>query len=406
MIELLHIKYFEGHEDSTIEFTSGLNLIIGESNAGKSSIIRAMGVVCDNLWQKDMVRTGHTFCEVFLKATNGWVECKRGEGINEWKTFDGKEERSYKNIGTGVPDEVTQILGIGRKKWGEISDMPNFMFQLDKHYMLSEIDGKRASSNLVARMMDNAIGLGGMEELIKALSSDLLRDKKALTEKSTQISELKSTMLDETIYASYKDIVSQCHSLFDDLEKTLESYSDAVELFASYRESVRVRDKISERSLVGFDFDILESELDLAHNMELLADSLIEARNKLVLLPDWSTLGINSAEKEYDEISGLCALYEALERLQKNEQRLKVVDVVCSLPVDDYDNDLDELSKMIKDCTDAIELIKHHSNKYGILCAMKVRMAMDSKEFAKNENRFNELKIELGVCPLCGSSLK
>ena len=49
--------------------------------------------------------------------------------------------------------------------------------------MLSEIGDKKATSNMIARMMDNAIGLGGMEDLIKDISTDLLKDKKWLTEK-------------------------------------------------------------------------------------------------------------------------------------------------------------------------------------------------------------------------------
>ncbi len=51
---------------------------------------------------------------------------------------------------------------MGEKNRGDFKEMPNFMFQLDKHYMLSEIDGKKATANMIARMMDNAIGLGGM----------------------------------------------------------------------------------------------------------------------------------------------------------------------------------------------------------------------------------------------------
>lgn len=406
MIELLRVRYFEGHEDSTVEFTDGLNLIIGESNAGKSSIIRALGVVCDNLWQKDMVRTGHTFCEVFLKATNGWVECKRGEGINEWKTFDGKEERSYKNIGTGVPEEVTQILGIGRKKWGEISDMPNFMFQLDKHYMLSEIDGKKASSNLVARMMDNAIGLGGMEELIKALSSDLLRDKKSLTEKTAQISELKGSMIDETIYASYQEIVSDCHKLFDEFNETIKEYSDAVELFEQYRELVRVQKKIAETSLDGFDFDALSSELVCIDDMTAASSLLHSAHNRLISLPNWPDIGVDDIDADYTKLSNLCELLGLLEQLQCKEKRRKEIGVACSLPILDYENDFQELSELLSNYTFGNEILNRSSNKVAVLCGLRARMGMEGREFAEKESRFEELKKELGVCPLCGSELK
>jgi hypothetical protein len=49
---------------------------------------------------------------------------------------------------------------------GDTKDVPNVMYQLEKHYMLSEISGKSCTSNLIARIFDKVIGLGGMEELI------------------------------------------------------------------------------------------------------------------------------------------------------------------------------------------------------------------------------------------------
>ena len=38
----LHLKDYQAHKDTTINFTQGLNIIIGESDMGKSSILRAL----------------------------------------------------------------------------------------------------------------------------------------------------------------------------------------------------------------------------------------------------------------------------------------------------------------------------------------------------------------------------
>ena len=66
MIKRVTLYNFESHEDTTITFNENLNLIVGISNSGKSSLIRAMGVVVNNNWTKDMVRTGCDFCRVTL----------------------------------------------------------------------------------------------------------------------------------------------------------------------------------------------------------------------------------------------------------------------------------------------------------------------------------------------------
>ena len=62
MIKSVSIQNFEAHEDTTVQFGDGMNSIVGLSNSGKSAIIRALMVVVDNEWSKEMVRTGYEFC--------------------------------------------------------------------------------------------------------------------------------------------------------------------------------------------------------------------------------------------------------------------------------------------------------------------------------------------------------
>jgi chromosome segregation ATPase len=50
MLKSLRIINFESHKDTTINFTDGFNVIIGQSDGGKSSIIRAIAAVCYNMW--------------------------------------------------------------------------------------------------------------------------------------------------------------------------------------------------------------------------------------------------------------------------------------------------------------------------------------------------------------------
>ena len=143
MIKRIALKNFESHEDSTIEFSDGLNLIIGQSNQGKSSIVRALAMVVANRFDRDSVRTGAKYCSVTVETEKGTVTAERGEDTNHWiiETPQGKKE--YRNIGSSVPSEVLEVLGMGERARGEIKELPNIMFQLEKHYMLSEIDGKK-----------------------------------------------------------------------------------------------------------------------------------------------------------------------------------------------------------------------------------------------------------------------
>ena len=264
MIKSVSIQNFEAHEDTTIEFGEGMNSIVGLSNSGKSAIIRALMVVVDNEWSKEMVRTGFEFCRVKVETERGWVEAERGEKVNRWRCQEGDGEvQFYQKVGTTVPELATKILGMGkRERGGGISELPNFQTQLEKHYMLAEVGEKKATSNMIAVMMDNAIGLGGMEDLIKDFSSDLLTDRKWLTKKQEEISDLKTLILDEKIFNSYENEVAEISRLQKEIEE-LDSELSIAESFLSRYDTAKSRKDAADTRLAAFpDCDGLEGKLE------------------------------------------------------------------------------------------------------------------------------------------------
>jgi len=47
-IASIHIKNYRGLKDHSIEFNQGINVIIGENNAGKTTILKALGLIFDS----------------------------------------------------------------------------------------------------------------------------------------------------------------------------------------------------------------------------------------------------------------------------------------------------------------------------------------------------------------------
>lgn len=58
MLKSLHIKNFAIIEEQNVEFDSGLNIIIGETGAGKSIILDAIGILLGKRASQDMIRRG------------------------------------------------------------------------------------------------------------------------------------------------------------------------------------------------------------------------------------------------------------------------------------------------------------------------------------------------------------
>lgn len=68
MLQQLRIKDFAIIDDLTIKFRSGLNVLTGETGAGKSIVVDAFGLALGERAQTDMIRTGRneTIIEAFL----------------------------------------------------------------------------------------------------------------------------------------------------------------------------------------------------------------------------------------------------------------------------------------------------------------------------------------------------
>ena len=70
MITNLHIKNIGIIEDLEINFNKGMNVLTGETGAGKTLIIDALGIICGGRFSKEMIRKGenHSFVELCIYA--------------------------------------------------------------------------------------------------------------------------------------------------------------------------------------------------------------------------------------------------------------------------------------------------------------------------------------------------
>ena len=410
MIKSVSIQNFEAHEDTTVEFGDGMNSIVGLSNSGKSALIRAIMVVVDNEWDKDMVRTGYEFCRVKVETERGWVEAERGEKVNRWRCKEGDNEiQLFQKVGTSVPELATKILGMGKRDRGNgISELPNFQTQLEKHYMLAEVGDKKATSNMIAVMMDNAIGLGGMEDLIKDFSADLLKDRKWLNEKQAEIVDLKTRIIDEKIFQQYENNVETIGKMSDSINRmdsdieTADGYfsrhSNAKDKADDALRRLNVIPDCNEMSDIADDIDTLSGGISIVERAVALEASLKKAT---------VVAGIDS-----NEMAGIVERYDVLDKTIENcvriiecEKKLQDVNEVVSIDNDAIEllkSDVEEMTNKIgkaeRELDNARDVWKRQSN------ASKESKALAS-ELKNTEEEFERLKDELGVCPLCGAKL-
>jgi DNA repair protein SbcC/Rad50 len=112
MIESLEIENFQNWKKAELHFSPGFNLIIGESNHGKSAIMRALELVATNRplgnayinWDgsKDPMT-------IVLNKNGASIARIKGENIDEY----WMDDIDYKALRGGVPQDIQNFLNLG-----------------------------------------------------------------------------------------------------------------------------------------------------------------------------------------------------------------------------------------------------------------------------------------------------
>ena len=81
MLVELHIKDFAIIDELTVTFSNGLNILSGETGAGKSIIINAVNLILGDRAQSDLIRTGSEEAVVEAMFSLPIVESPLGEEV-------------------------------------------------------------------------------------------------------------------------------------------------------------------------------------------------------------------------------------------------------------------------------------------------------------------------------------
>jgi len=182
MIKSIQLKNFQCHRDRTIEFGTGVNAIVGDSDVGKSALLRAFQWVAFNRPAADSLMT-HGAKEMSVTViTDSHILSRFKSSTKNGYSLDGVE---YLAIGRDVPEDISQALGLT-----EIS----FQRQFDSPFLLSESAGE------VGRQLNELVDL----TIIDRTTSNINRRVKD-TNKTIKVLEVQSEKQKEEL-AQYKQL--------------------------------------------------------------------------------------------------------------------------------------------------------------------------------------------------------
>lgn len=345
MLNELHIENIAVIEKADISFAPGLNVLTGETGAGKSIIIDSIGAVLGERVSRDLVRRGAekgTVTAVFdADCAAAWLEENEidsdGELIIQRRiTLDGKS--SCRICGTPVTAAQLKELAAmlvdihGQNDGRQLMDERRHMAYLDSFGHLDDaLAAYRAEYDRFSAIKKEMAALS-MDEIEKARLSDSLK---------YQIEELERA----NIKPGEKDTLSARRDLLRNSEKLTEALDEAFSaLYGGDDNAVSMSQNAAYYAAKAANY---APELEQAANA--VNDAAFALADAAETLRDFKD-SLDFSPEEYDNIETRLSLLNKLERKYgRTDEELCVYLDECRRKLDDIEYADDRLVKLEKE---------------------------------------------------------
>ncbi|MBC7195079.1 MAG: DNA repair protein RecN [Caldisericia bacterium] len=248
MLKNLTVKNFAIIEDLSIEFDKGLNVITGETGAGKSILITALGIALGNKFSKEMFREGED--RIYLTTT-----------------FDVSSNKKIKNflIDNGIDEDILffqrEITRDGKQKFKINGMVVPYSIYREIGERLIDIHGQHEPQSLLDKskhleLLDRFIG----EEFLKKRESfkELLIHFKEINKEIEEIINKKEERERRKDYLTYvvneierekiseeeeEDLIKK-REILKNISKLKEVYSEAFKIIEGEDKELNILDSI------------------------------------------------------------------------------------------------------------------------------------------------------------------
>ncbi len=382
MINSIETKNYHSHKNTKIIFDSGVNIIAGNSDAGKSDILRQAKWVFANRPMGDSIKSWGMDKEdetnVCLTMPEGVCSKKRIGSKAIYELEINSQKTTLEAVKTDVPIEIQDLFNLSEF---------NFQGQHSGYLLLNDSPGE------VAKKLNDLVGLGIIDTMFRNLASKALENKRKSEEEikraeflTIEIDKLSYLDIINTKLQSIKllidkynnDIINQARlsNLINDYEITndkIKKFSPILKLVGQHKDlqkQIQCFQTLQERysrisgittkiivcqSIIKKDFPLLSMEInakDLQKQIQFVKEKQIKLdrlRNFVKTITDIQTK--IESEKEwllvdipYREIKELTIDYQS----KKNDYlKLKKIIVGCKL-AENTTKEVNELNMLVE----------------------------------------------------------
>lgn len=160
-VDSLAVDGFQAIIGVCLELDPGVNVIVGESDVGKSSLIRALQGLVENPRGDGFVNNKSGRCRVVVRAGDDAVSWSKPD--NEYQVND---DTPFRKIGASVPDDVLHAVNMAPLELDKFARSINIVGQDDPKFMVHD---KEAD---VARMLGAVTRLQPVYQAMRLASTD------------------------------------------------------------------------------------------------------------------------------------------------------------------------------------------------------------------------------------------
>ncbi|WP_332630600.1 AAA family ATPase [Halalkalibacter flavus] len=465
-IRAVRLENFQSHLDTFVEFSNGLNVIVGQSDSGKTAILRGIRWALYNQPRgTDFIRVSGDFVRVTVTFENETVITRERTGSKNRYIIkkEGEQELVLEGFGIHVPEEVMKAHGMDHLRIDHDNElMIHLSQQLDGPFLLENTSSIRAKAlgrisgahfldmairdttkdvsqlnvrmkqeqQVIDRLKEDIEPFAHLDELKSQLiqSDSNIQHVKKLLEKKDKLQKLKEMLhqvtTEESITIQRLNIVKNV----DHWETKKEQLQEMFHRFTVYEQKRKQRqevnktiaicqkwlEKTEQTELANHRYEKLNHQLHLLKqlNNKLQQLNIVERSEREEKQRAKKTRFIDSVSVEtLERISAnqlkQKKLQQIQELLQGNSNQYKKIHLICDrLP---NVTELKNKQEMIAEKTDAchkLKAIQRELKGYQRRSEEGRRYIQAQKiEQEKAEAALQERLLAEGTCPTCGQAI-
>ena len=370
IIKKVQLENYRSHSNTTVEFTKGVNLILGKNGRGKTSILEAISTVMFNTKDRTGKETGKSYIKFGEKSSKVDIDFIANDGREynlKTEFFKTKPKKQTLKDMTGseydgdIQEKLEELCGI---KKGFEETYENIVIAKQNEFInifkakpkdREEIFNKIFNTQIYKEMYDSFLkeAVDKYKEKVKDLDKEITFLKENIEDKEQITNFLKE---EKEVEKNLQDRFKNINVVSKNLENEIKDYETT---------------EIELNNLVK---NIKDEENKIKKYLSLLKENIIEAKQAKK-----SKIIIKETEKSYLEC---LEIENRLKNLRKNldnlldEQKLNI----------QYQNNIEKLELSNKNLKDDIEKLEENISKNLLL---KENLETEISEFEIKEQALN-----------------